>query len=426
MVNTITLDNFIWCGRMNPNNLDEASQQKMLQLFELTDKIEPVGDDNRVEFWIKQPRCTFEEYCCNYEYEEASREEIRNAYYSEWPDPYEWYHFLSLHHEDTGREFKGIFLNGEYVLCLNDINAKGYPIDATDILDWLIEKTKEVIEELKAGTYNEKIKKELPYKHRFGKISRKDYWDIYPEEREEYRNQLSEEDINLFVSLAKEEGKGIDPDICYSDMTARQYFEACAVGIEAVGRGKKRYWRFTETEEEKERYGGVTPREIYCGSADGRDDGLTRVPLDDPEAFALWIDRKEPYYEFNGHHPFEVTPSGLIFAVHYPYKWEGGNLIVNRKKYFFSLSGEELYHSIDAVKFYLALVKKGIKVSLFKHAEMAKRFTKTDDIEIFPIRHLSHYGDKNLDAVNLIDGDKPEEVIKKAVWEDEKIVRLKS
>lgn len=66
---------------------------------------------------------------------------------------------------------------------------------------------------------------------------------------------------------------------------------------------------FMDSEKEHRRYGGVTPKELYYMFADGRDDSMSKVPLDDAGAFAEWLEQKGLYYEFNGHHPWELLPS---------------------------------------------------------------------------------------------------------------------
>jgi len=54
----------------------------------------------------------------------------------------------------------------------------GFPNEIPEFVQWLIDGVKECIEMLKAGTYNDFIKENLPPEHRTGKILRKHYWDI--------------------------------------------------------------------------------------------------------------------------------------------------------------------------------------------------------------------------------------------------------
>ena len=72
-------------------------------------------------------------------------------------------------------------------------------------------------------------------------------------------------------------------------MTARQFYEACAVVYKRLQLPERVKWRFCDTDEEHERYGGTTAKELYYMFADGRDDGLRNVPMDDAEEFDLWL-----------------------------------------------------------------------------------------------------------------------------------------
>lgn len=100
-------------------------------------------------------------------------------------------------------------------------------------------------------------------------------------------------------------------------MTARDFYEACAVCYKVVRMEQHVHFSFKDSKEEHLRYNGTTPKELYYMFADGRDDGLSCVPLDDAAAFAEWHNQKGPYYEFNGHHPWEILPSGSVeYSMH--------------------------------------------------------------------------------------------------------------
>ena len=50
---------------------------------------------------------------------------------------------------------------------------------------------------------------------------------------------------------------------------------------------------------------------MYYSHADGRDEGLMDIPMDDPVIFEKWFNKKDGYREFGGH-PWEVIPSMSI------------------------------------------------------------------------------------------------------------------
>ena len=435
MLNTCQLFSIIssYSRNIEPLRCDAETEKLIRKLFEITDQIKPVGDDDEKTFWFSVKRCSFEEYKeWYYEDDDAySEDELKRYYLDDYPDEIIWFKFTSIQHNFRGEEFKGVFINNKYVLNIGDINARGVETDLTELAQFLIDEAQKVVDELKANTYNEKIRNELPAKYKFGYISRRDYYDIYPGIRNEYRKLFSEKEIEKFVKLS-ESPYIPDETNSYSSMTARMYFEACATGYEALNlpekEGKSYKIKDVETEEEHARYKGLTPREMYCMYADGRDNGLTKLPLDDPEAFEKWLNKDSAYYEFNGSHPWEVIPSfstsfSLHFMVSSPYRIIDKR-IEKLKGFYFSLSGETYMRSADTIKFYLALIDAGYKVELFKHREMAERFLETDRLQIVPCYCMSGFDTD--DTISLNDKEYPEKIEALALWEEEKVLQLKN
>ena len=143
-----------------------------------------------------------------------------------------------------------------------------------------------------ADTYNTEIQKKLPDDYKYGVISRKDYWDIYPEDRADYRGAFKEWQIEEFLRCKDEFLTDYIPGNCMRHMTARDFYEACAVCYKAVRMEQRVHFPFKDAKEEHLRYNGTTPKELYYMFADGRDDGLSCVPLDDAAAFAEWHNQK--------------------------------------------------------------------------------------------------------------------------------------
>ena len=143
-------------GFHEPVKLDEASTQLVRKLFDTTDVLKPVGDDDLKLFWISVNRPTFEQYKEDYE-EDVSEEEARKDYEAEYPEEIYW-HKVRMTRYDRRRNgedvFHAVFIDTEYVLNIGDLNARGYPIDASELIKWLIEKAADVVERVKAGTYN--------------------------------------------------------------------------------------------------------------------------------------------------------------------------------------------------------------------------------------------------------------------------------
>ena len=218
-------------------------------------------------------------------------------------------------------------------------------------------------------------------------------------------------------------------------MTARTFYEACAIGYQAIGlTGNDRSLfrlKTPETEEEHLKYGGITPKELYYMYADGRDDGLQELPLDDAIAFSEWLNKKEPYYKFNGSHPWEIITSfSTSFSMHLsiarPYVIKDGKFIERKNGFFFYLSGDDYWRSIQTIKFYLALINADYKVKLDNHEQMKCRFTETDDIRIIPAYTYSPFSKSEyLDCFCLTEEEKSDKIISKAIWDKEKTVLIK-
>lgn len=408
---------FVLGDSFHTRTLGEKSKALLLKLFELTAQIKACGDDNRKEFWIKVERGSFEEYAAGYHesYDEddyvASDEDIRRYFEEDYPDEEKWYLFQSVNFVRRDDEFYAVWLGHRYLLSIGDCNERGY-IEVEDFIEWLIERAQDVLAQLRDGSYNQDVTANLPVRYRFGKIRRKVLWDIYPELRKWFRDGLTDDEIAEFVSLADN-----PPVKTIPEMTARLFYEACGVCYKAVGYEERESWRFTDTDEEHERYGGKTPKEMYFSYADGRDDNLRAVPLDDAAAFEQWKCEEGPYYEMTGHHPYEIRTSGSVSrSIHlYPSKDRDG------EGWLFTLSGSYDGCSVEVVKYYLALLHAGFPVALYDFAAIAERFTETDYIKIWPENVSSIMVS---DVVQLKDGDKPDEVTKAAEWTPEVEVLL--
>ena len=410
--------------------LDEKGEKMLLDIFKKTDAIKASGDDDMKEFWIRIPCGTYEEFVERYDPEDTM-DCCEEDFLSEYSDKEKWYPVVMRHYVDANRKIDmySVFIDREYIFSIGDQNMKNaFRIDASELLEEFDRAVSNAIEEMKNGVYNEKIKNELPYKRRYGKIPRKDYWDLHPELREEYRKRFSEKDWKEFCAMDVSEMEV--PGHYLKTVTARQYFEACAIGYKAAGIKMRRMPGESslcrrDPEEEIERYDGYTPREWYKAIAEGRDDGLTEVPPDDPEAFAQWLQQEGPYYRFNGHHPWEVVPSGSVStSLHFGIS---RNIRLSfcddekKDKYYFWVSGGVFWRSHETIAFYLAVKRAGYPIVLHDAKILQARLLETDCIGITPYNDffggpVSKIGYDVLDLISLSEEEKKEEVIKAAEW----------
>ena len=279
----------------------------------------------------------------------------------------------------------------------------GFPNEIPEFVQWLIDGVKECIEMLKAGTYNDFIKENLPPEHRTGKILRKHYWDIWPEARKEFFEDISAEDVAEFIRKASAQGEGSETiKERLPSMTANNFFRFCAMGYA------------------ENKYNGCdkTPKEQYYLHADGRDDGLKDLNPDDPEAFHAWLHD----YSRGGGHPWEVCRGGNSTHVSLrPMDDKGG--------YFLYLDGDAWNRTIETVKFFLALTRAGIPVYLIEAHTLADRLAEKEWIGIVPHGVMPAYceswfpNEHIIDYMNLPYEDR-EKFLPFCVWYDEEPIML--
>ena len=55
---------------------------------------------------------------------------------------------------------------------------------------------------LKAGTYNDVVRENLPPQHRTGTIRRRDFWNVWPDARVDFFKDISPADVAEFIETA--------------------------------------------------------------------------------------------------------------------------------------------------------------------------------------------------------------------------------
>lgn len=86
---------------------------------------------------------------------------------------------------------------------------------------------------MKEGTYNEDVNDNLNARQRTGTISRKDYWDIFPERKDSYLSDITaattSEKRSRILLLLSEVGKSnreIADELFLSEGTVRNYISS--------------------------------------------------------------------------------------------------------------------------------------------------------------------------------------------------------
>lgn len=184
--------------------------------------------------WLRAERGPIEGYG-NAEEEVAcgdfdSVEQFIEEWKAWFPEEIKWYQLQAVQLKDEG--YRAVMLGHKYVIVQDKRREPaGFPNEIPEFVQWLIDGVKECIEMLKAGTYNDFIKENLPPEHRTGKILRKHYWDIWPEARKEFFEDISAEDVAEFIRKASAQGEGSETiKERLPSMTANDFFRFCAMG----------------------------------------------------------------------------------------------------------------------------------------------------------------------------------------------------
>ena len=415
--NELDIKKYIGFGdRWKAFDAGEQTKPLIIQFAGILDQLEPQGDDNLHTIWARVPRPTFRQYYdYHYGYDLPYREanektikKIRKEYDATHPAPKVW-HRVSVKHftREASTEFYGFFVDNNYLFSINDCSDSAIR-EGTNLLNWAITEADAFVREVLNGTYKKNVLNNIPFVYREGKIRRSDLWKAYPASKRRFFKRF---DRNALKDFSKHFKSG-KPDIpLLPNMTARTFYKACAVVYNSLGmHGDTKTYKYQETDTERAHYGGIeqTPKEMYYALADGRDDGLKNVPMDDPAAFKEWRDRKGPYYEFNGSHPWEIIPSFSISnSMHLaPCENTSGEC-------YFDLSGESPARMPDTIFASNALYEAGIPFEINGLDKIFARIEGKDFIPVVPIYESTFFGD----CIHLPKGDAEALVAKKTIWE---------
>lgn len=381
---------------------DKETNEVINRVFEQLRQIAPCGPEERRELWLKAARGSVEDYA-DYEYLKEEEivenyEEFIEMWQEEYPEEVNWFQLITVERD----EYRAIVLGRELIYQSRIYEEhKNYECNLKELFVWIESAVRHGIEELQNGTYNLDVKNNLSVRQRTGIISRKDYWELFPDRKKNYLANISEEEIQLFVRNIEEQ-RDMEPIGSYiSNMTAGKFYEYCAIGYRA---------------NQYEHLEGLTAKEQYYHRADGRDEGLSELNIDSCEEFEAWYNDRLR----GGGHPWEVCRGGNSTHI---------DLYVrhSEKGYYLSVGGKARTRSIEAIKFYNALRAEGVAVYLHDAKEITARLLEKDSIGIVPERVIPAYceawfpGMDILDFMNLpYEPDEYERMLPMITWLDEK------
>lgn len=355
-------------------NFKENPFNAKLNLLELLNSItntlyEP-GKDELKTLWIKVKNPDYETFRKDLLEEDPEAEEEDIQYeYEKYSEPYSFYHIKEITLED-GRSF--VYIDND-LIASHDPKADEAKVTAesiwfrspVEVYDKIIKDLKDTIADhiamLRTGTYKTEVLDQLPYYLKTGIIVRKDLYMALNKEKtiydefDDFKNKKEFlEETNIFNP---EENKTLR----IHDMTARMFFNACQVGYIENGCAAP----------------ADNAKSLYYKHADGRDEGLSKVPLDDPKAFHKWFHKRE-----YGGHPWEIMRGGNSTHV---------SLYVceDEQGYYFIVDGRSENRFIETINCYIAVKRMGYPVHL-NDSELLKERLKGEEIlgvvpkDVFP------------------------------------------
>lgn len=356
---------------------DEVSVKNIHAVFAQLHKINQTSEDVW-ELWLTAERGPEEAFG---DYEEMklygevdNREDFEAWWKAEYPEEIQWFNLTAVERKDTG--YKAIFLSNRFIIELDPRKSGGFEQDISEFTEWLLKQVMKCIDELNSGAYNRRVAEELPVQYRTGTIVRKDLHDLCPELRSCFQEELSQQEIDDFVSFVERQPEDTDEAERIQHLTAGEFYKFCSIGYKANN------------------YSGCdkTPKEQYYLHADGRDGGLQNVDADSEEQFIAWLHDNSHF----GVHPWEVCRGGNSTHISlYVYHNEWGFMLV--------LAGKSISRFVETIKFYLALRNYGIPVYLQNGEKLMERVLETELVGIVPKTVFPRYCESMFPGLDVID-----------------------
>lgn len=398
------LDNIKWNSLSRDGVICDDETMKIvnrifekLKIFDNKNKNEK--DDWYYFLYYEAKRGSIEDYADYKEYLEEgyvkNYQEFKKDWLFNYPKETYWYklEFRKVINDDKTFVMMGI--NQHTFLNIDPINGKGWKYDCTEIVGVIEEIVDEVISKIKTDEYIPYLKAHFPYTMRKGIISIKDFWNLYPDIKEEYFNDLKQYDLNQFIKFIQEDNLKEKATI-FKHFTAKKYYDICALGYRALG---------FDSESK------LSNKELFYKKSDGRVQGLDDIDMNSETEFDDWYNEHKHGFD----HTFEILPGRSFYR---------GHLYIAKKDegYYLLLGGNNYFTAKQIIVFYMELRKNGIIPYLYDSELIVGRLEESVDIAVLPEYEDTYgysyvFGKTYIDAIN-IDDDKTDEFIKKVKWED--------
>lgn len=125
---------------------DKKTLEAIDKVYAILEAVEPCGEDNRRELWLKVERGTIDDYD---DYESLKDEEVVENYeefekmwHEEYPDEISWYHLVTIERDD----YRAIFLGRELIYQSRILEAhSSYEYNVEELFVWMQDAVKKCI-----------------------------------------------------------------------------------------------------------------------------------------------------------------------------------------------------------------------------------------------------------------------------------------
>ena len=381
------------------------SYLKLKEIYKIFSCIKPGADDENRHTWVEISRGPISAFGDYDEHKESGEVETPEEFEQLWKDYYPekttWYRF------DTAKFQSELFfhLDGKLIVSIREDEPPGKaPVFEPDYFDrfadWLLRKVVSETDKLKndEAAYNRYIQQNLSWSKRFGRIKRKDYWEIQGDEAIRPNKDLDDDSLEK-LKIVVEKTKNQDIPLI-EKMTAGEFLRICEICYDANS-----YFKNSQAQ--------LTPKEKYLQMADGRDGGLRELAEDSPLAFYEWYHSSV----WAGGHPWEICRGGnsthiSLYISNAQGKWK------------VRLAGSSIVRVEETVKMAVALYDNSIPFELSDAEEILRMVTGNDHIGIVPEYIFPRYchrffpkEDQIIDFMNLgYDKETTGKIVEKTYW----------
>ena len=368
-----SIDNIIDNWQYERDLVDNETYNKLTALYKVINCIKPKENDDTRKLWIGASRGTIDDFGDFEQFKEEgiadTFDEFERLWKEYYPNEIKWYSFTTAKYQ-TELFF---YFDSKLIFSIkknekSGISVKNKNEEINIFLDWLFSQAKNETEKLKqdVSLYNKYLEKNLSYRKRFGRIKRKDFWDILGDNAIRLDKRLGAEKINKLRQINDESKKNANLGIL-TKITADDYFKFCEICYNA-----NNYFKGPEKL--------LSSREKYSLMADGRDAGLRGIEGNSQKTFLDWYHNSDRI----GTHPWEICRGGnsthiSLYASYNENKWK------------LRLAGSSIVRVEETIKMAIALYDKNIPF-IFNDAEaIFNMVTGNDYIGIVPDYIIPRY-----------------------------------